>query len=216
LEDLADLAHGQPFDVFPLQHIAIAGRQVVENHLHHPRGLASLQHIAGTRPFGPAQNLACDVTGDGSCSTLDATMILQLKASIITRLPAAGIDLGLVVPAAARTGAVPDADPTAVERWHDVPDGRDRLRALVGSATGRPCRRAARRRDRQLDAVALSRGRAARRGARAHVRPRAADGTRRIDGLRAHALERAADRDRLEAERLADDDEAGESARGCC
>jgi glucose/arabinose dehydrogenase len=48
-----------------------------------------LQHIAGTRPFGPAQNLACDVTGDGSCSTLDATMILQLKASIITRLPAA-------------------------------------------------------------------------------------------------------------------------------
>ena len=87
-----------------------------------------LQHIAGTRPFGPAQNLACDVTGDGSCSTLDATVILQLKASIITRLPAAATcDSDWLFQPLPGTGAVPDADPTAVERWHDVPDGRDRL-----------------------------------------------------------------------------------------
>jgi hypothetical protein len=50
--------------------------------------------------------------------------------------PARGHDvrLGLVVPAATGTGAVPDADPAAVERWHDVPDGRDRLRARSSQA----------------------------------------------------------------------------------
>ena len=48
-----------------------------------------LQHIAGMRPFGPSQLLACDVTGNGSCSTVDATRILELKAGLLTRLPAA-------------------------------------------------------------------------------------------------------------------------------
>lgn len=48
-----------------------------------------LQHIAGLRPFGPAQRLACDTTGDGTCSTLDATRILELKAGLRPRLPAA-------------------------------------------------------------------------------------------------------------------------------
>ena len=48
-----------------------------------------LQHVAGLRPFGPAQLLACDATGDGTCSTLDATRILELKAGLRPRLPAA-------------------------------------------------------------------------------------------------------------------------------
>ena len=48
-----------------------------------------LQHVAGTHPFGPSQLLACDTTGDGTCSTLDAVRVLELKASIRTRLPAA-------------------------------------------------------------------------------------------------------------------------------
>ena len=50
-----------------------------------------LQHVANMRPFGPAQDLACDVTGNGTCSTLDATLVLQLKASLIETLPAADL-----------------------------------------------------------------------------------------------------------------------------
>lgn len=48
-----------------------------------------LQHVANMRPFGPAQNVACDVTGNGTCSTLDATIILQLKANLVQTLSAA-------------------------------------------------------------------------------------------------------------------------------
>jgi len=48
-----------------------------------------LQHVAGTRPFAPAQTAACDVTGDGTCSALDASLVLQLTAALFERFPAA-------------------------------------------------------------------------------------------------------------------------------
>src|SRR5262245_39668722 len=39
-----------------------------------------LQAVVGARPFNSTQNLACDVTGDGTLSALDAARILQLIA----------------------------------------------------------------------------------------------------------------------------------------
>ncbi|MFN8644691.1 MAG: PQQ-dependent sugar dehydrogenase, partial [Candidatus Binatia bacterium] len=63
-----------------------------------------LQRVAGVRPFGPAQLLACDVTGNGSVSPLDAARILQLLVGDLTRLPAAeqcGSDFAFVPVAAA-------------------------------------------------------------------------------------------------------------------
>ncbi len=48
-----------------------------------------LQHIAQLRSLDSLQQLACDVTGDGTISTLDAVRILQLVAGLRTRLPVA-------------------------------------------------------------------------------------------------------------------------------
>ncbi len=41
-----------------------------------------LQHVAGLRTLSAAQLLACDVTGDGTCSAFDATRVLQRIAGI--------------------------------------------------------------------------------------------------------------------------------------
>ncbi len=48
-----------------------------------------LQHVANARVFSPAQTIGCDVTGDGTCSTLDASLILQFGVMLIPRFPAA-------------------------------------------------------------------------------------------------------------------------------
>ena len=48
-----------------------------------------LQHIAQLRQLDPTQQLACDVTGDGRLSALDAARILQLNVGLIARLPIA-------------------------------------------------------------------------------------------------------------------------------
>ena len=47
-----------------------------------------LQYIAGSRALSSLQQLAGDVTGDGTISVLDATNILKLSAGVINRLPA--------------------------------------------------------------------------------------------------------------------------------
>ena len=49
----------------------------------------SLQLVAGLRTFDPDQRLACDVTGNGTVSALDAAKILQRTASLIGRFPVA-------------------------------------------------------------------------------------------------------------------------------
>ncbi len=48
-----------------------------------------LQAVAGMRQFSPQQRLACDVSGNGSLSSLDATYILQYAVGLIDRLPVA-------------------------------------------------------------------------------------------------------------------------------
>ena len=48
-----------------------------------------LQVIAGTRTFDARQRLACDVTGNGTLSSLDAANILQRQVGLLTRFAAA-------------------------------------------------------------------------------------------------------------------------------
>ncbi|HSQ01116.1 MAG TPA: hypothetical protein VL049_28175, partial [Candidatus Dormibacteraeota bacterium] len=48
-----------------------------------------LQAVAGLQFFSDQQRLACDTTGDGTLSTLDAVYILQFSAGLIDQLPAA-------------------------------------------------------------------------------------------------------------------------------
>ena len=47
----------------------------------------ALQHVAGMRTLSPAQILACDVTGNGSVSTVDATLLLQYAVGLIDAFP---------------------------------------------------------------------------------------------------------------------------------
>ena len=64
-----------------------------------------LQRIVGIRAFTPEQTLACDVTGNGTLSALDAARVLQFQSGVVTRFPVAGACasdwLFLPVPAAA-------------------------------------------------------------------------------------------------------------------
>jgi hypothetical protein len=48
-----------------------------------------LQAVAGTSSMNALQQLACDVTGDGSLSALDAARILQFSAGTINQFPVA-------------------------------------------------------------------------------------------------------------------------------
>ena len=45
--------------------------------------------VAGLRTLDAEQRLACDVTGNGTLSALDATLILQQKVGLISRFPVA-------------------------------------------------------------------------------------------------------------------------------
>jgi hypothetical protein len=48
-----------------------------------------LQVVAGIRTFDANQRLACDVTGNGTISALDATRVLQRQVGLLARLPVA-------------------------------------------------------------------------------------------------------------------------------
>jgi len=65
----------------------------------------ALQSVVGLRTFDARQRLACDVTGNGSVSALDAALILQMKVGLVNRFPIAQacmVDWAFVpVPAAA-------------------------------------------------------------------------------------------------------------------
>jgi len=50
-----------------------------------------LQYVVGKREFDSFQLLACDTTGNGTCSSLDAAKILQYMVGKIDRLPAADL-----------------------------------------------------------------------------------------------------------------------------
>src|SRR5579862_5267564 len=48
-----------------------------------------LESLSGSRTLSAAQQIACDVTGNGSLSTLDASMILQYKTGVMSSFPVA-------------------------------------------------------------------------------------------------------------------------------
>lgn len=48
-----------------------------------------LQHVAQLRQFDPDQRLACDVTGDGTVSALDAARVLEFSVGVMPRMPLA-------------------------------------------------------------------------------------------------------------------------------
>jgi hypothetical protein len=50
-----------------------------------------LQAVAQLRAFSPNQRLACDTTGDGQLSALDAARILQFSVGMIERMPVAAM-----------------------------------------------------------------------------------------------------------------------------
>lgn len=52
-------------------------------------GAGVLEFVAGMGSFSAFQQLACDVTGDGTCSPLDGARILQFVAGQLARFPAA-------------------------------------------------------------------------------------------------------------------------------
>ncbi|HSP98077.1 MAG TPA: SBBP repeat-containing protein [Candidatus Dormibacteraeota bacterium] len=95
-----------------------------------------LQALAGLYRFTNQQRVACDATGDGRLSTLDAVHILQFSAGMIDHLPAAamcGSDwIFYPSPAAAQNQLViyPSLNAGACQPGSIV------LNPLVGSATG--------------------------------------------------------------------------------
>ena len=107
-----------------------------------------LQAVVGSRTFTDMQNLACDVTGDGTVSALDAARILQLVAGLRSRFPAAetcGSDWVFVPdPSAAANQRLvtPQMSPLcapgaiAYEPLAPPANGQDFLAVLLGDCTG--------------------------------------------------------------------------------
>ena len=96
----------------------------------------TLQTVAGLRTLDASQRLACDVTGSGTLSTLDATRILQERAGLLATFPAAEACTSdwLFVPspaaAANQTVIPPQLAPASCQR------GAIELSPLTGHATG--------------------------------------------------------------------------------
>ncbi len=108
----------------------------------------TLQAVVGSRTFTAQQRLACDVTGDGSISALDAARMLQLVAGMRDRLPVAetcGSDFAFVPdPASALNQSLvtpqmaPVCVPGAIAFTPLSPPvaGQDFLAILFGDCTG--------------------------------------------------------------------------------
>ncbi|MEO8604017.1 MAG: dockerin type I repeat-containing protein [bacterium] len=107
-----------------------------------------LQAVVGNRTFTGMQNLACDVTGDGTVSALDAARILQLVAGLRSRLPVAeacGSDWVFIPDPAAIANqrlVTPQMSPIcapgaiAFEPLAPPASGQDFLGVLFGDCTG--------------------------------------------------------------------------------
>ncbi len=108
-----------------------------------------LQVIAGTRTFDARQRLACDVTGNGSLSALDAARILQRQVGTLARFAAAdqcgsdwlfeplaapapggSLTMPLLSPGACRMGAA------TYQPLSGDAVGQDFLAMLLGDCTG--------------------------------------------------------------------------------
>jgi hypothetical protein len=95
-----------------------------------------LQSTVGARQLSPAQEIACDATGDGQISALDAALLLQFSVSSIGRLPAGeycGGDWAFLPDPAAMTGQT--VIPPVVQPFVCRP-GKIVLDPLVGTASG--------------------------------------------------------------------------------
>ena len=108
----------------------------------------ALQAVVGQRTFTDHQRVACDVTGDGTVSSLDAARILQLVAGMRSQLPAAeacGSDWVFIPdPSAAPNQRLvtpqmaPVCQPGAIAYEPLAPPvaGQDFLAILLGDCTG--------------------------------------------------------------------------------
>jgi hypothetical protein len=108
-----------------------------------------LQAVAGLRALDATQTLACDVTGDGTLSALDASRILQRAVGMLARFPVAEVCesdfIFLPIPAAPIAGrTVPfraggaACTPGAIELEPVTEDvgGLDFIAAAFGDCTG--------------------------------------------------------------------------------
>jgi hypothetical protein len=158
-----------------------------------------LQAIAGTRTLTPEQVLACDTTGNGTLSPLDAVRILQLKTGLITRLDVAqtcNSDWAFIpvpagqIPPHMTTGSC-QAGTIDLPALSGPASNQDFSAVLFGDCTGNwqpgtttPAT-SARRQERSSEsgaAAAVSVGRAHRRGS--HIRvPLVVGGLRSFSGL---------------------------------
>ena len=107
--------------------------------------------VAGLRTLDPEQRLACDVTGNGTLSALDAAIILQQTVSLISMFPVAQTCasdwLFVPIPAAAanqhvippqNTAAVNPCQPGAIEFRPLAGQlaNQDFAAVLIGDCTG--------------------------------------------------------------------------------
>jgi hypothetical protein len=97
----------------------------------------TLQFVANMRPLDATQRLACDVTGNGAATTLDATNILQQRVGIISRFPVAQACasdwLFVPVPAAAPNQTV--IQPQTMPAVNTCQPGAIELKPLTGQIT---------------------------------------------------------------------------------
>jgi hypothetical protein len=108
-----------------------------------------LQSVAQLRGLDATQQLACDVTGDGTLSTVDAARILQFSVGNLARLPVASICdsdwLFVPVPAPMQqqsvinpevSGGICNGGRIMLDDLLDDVDGQDFRAALFGDCTG--------------------------------------------------------------------------------
>jgi hypothetical protein len=106
-----------------------------------------LQSIAGLRILSAEQQLAADVTGNGTVSVLDAVLILQYKAGLISQFPVAtgcGSDWAFVPHPSAGTGIQPKGANDQCQRGAidvqstpaTVSDAEDFSAVVFGDVTG--------------------------------------------------------------------------------
>ncbi len=154
-----------------------------------------LQAVAGSRTLTPEQLLACDVTGNGTISTLDAVRILQLKVGTIAGFEVAqacGSDWAFIpVPAAAANQLVTAPQMTTGScqagaiAWNPLvsqADNQNFSAVLFGDCTGNWQPSGGGGAARSRIAAAVNVGHAQRRGTHLRV-PLVVEGARRFFGL---------------------------------
>jgi hypothetical protein len=111
--------------------------------------LYALQNAAGIRALTPQQRLACNVTGSGTVSTLDAATILRFDVGLLARLPAAQACESdwafepIAAPAPHQESSEPTVSPASCQSGSitfapllDGESNQDFLAVLFGDCTG--------------------------------------------------------------------------------